>query len=68
MYVVVVFMVIQGVRRLYESYFVVRMGKFFMWCVYWVLGLVYYIVIGFSVWVEGLGMLIEFEQGYEVVL
>jgi 3-oxo-5-alpha-steroid 4-dehydrogenase 3 len=65
-YVVAALMAIQGARRLYESYFVARMGKSPMWCVHWALGLAYYTAIGLSVWVEGSGTLTELEQGHEV--
>lgn len=56
-YIVAALMAIQGSRRLYESYFVARMGKSPMWCVHWALGLAYYTAMGLGVWVEGSGML-----------
>lgn len=58
-YVVCALMALQGSRRLYESYFVAKMGKSPMWFVHWALGLFYYTAMGQSVWVEGSG---EFDQ------
>jgi 3-oxo-5-alpha-steroid 4-dehydrogenase 3 len=54
-YVVAALMAVQGTRRLYESYFVARMGKSPMWFVHWMLGLLYYTAMGLGVWVEGSG-------------
>lgn len=55
-YVVAALMAVQGMRRLYESYFVARMGKSPMWFVHWMLGLAYYTAMGLGVWIEGSGM------------
>ena len=56
-YIVSALMAGQGARRLYESYYVAKMGKSPMWFVHWALGLAYYTAMGLSVWVEGSGML-----------
>ena len=54
-YVICALMALQGSRRLYESYFVTRMGKSPMWFVHWALGLLYYTAMGLTVWVDGSG-------------
>jgi len=47
------FMTIQGTRRLYESVSFGKQSKSKMWCMHWILGLVYYTTMGISVWIEG---------------
>jgi 3-oxo-5-alpha-steroid 4-dehydrogenase 3 len=48
-------MALQGGRRLYECFCVVKPGRTPMWFVHWVLGLAFYAVMSVSVWVEGSG-------------
>ncbi|KAF5022052.1 hypothetical protein F66182_5898 [Fusarium sp. NRRL 66182] len=52
-FVVWLFMALQGLRRLYESLYVFKQGSSPMWFVHWALGISYYVMIGLSVWVEG---------------
>ncbi|KAK6078548.1 3-oxo-5-alpha-steroid 4-dehydrogenase [Seiridium cupressi] len=46
-------MALQGVRRLYESLFVMCASSSKMWIVHWLLGCAYYLCIGIAVWIEG---------------
>lgn len=46
---------VQGVRRLYECWFVMRQSKSDMWFVHWLMGLFFYAGIGLAVWIEGAG-------------
>lgn len=48
-------MLLQGGRRVYEHAVVLKPSGSTMWVVHWVLGLVYYLAISVSVWVEGSG-------------
>lgn len=48
-------MALQGSRRLYECHFVMRPSKSTMWFPLWLLGLLFYLCVGVSVWVEGSG-------------
>lgn len=50
-----VMMALQGGRRLYECFWVVKPGRTPMWFVHWALGLAFYAVMSVSVWVEGSG-------------
>ncbi|KAF4983340.1 hypothetical protein FZEAL_1232 [Fusarium zealandicum] len=52
-FVVWLFMTLQGSRRLYESLYVSKPGSSPMWVVHWALGLVYYTTMSIAVWVEG---------------
>jgi 3-oxo-5-alpha-steroid 4-dehydrogenase 3 len=46
----------QGARRLYESITLKKPSESKMWFVHWILGLVYYIMMGIAIWVEGIGI------------
>jgi len=49
-------MFLQGSRRLLESYLLVKPGsKSTMWIVHWLVGILYYVMLSLSVWVEGSG-------------
>lgn len=48
-------MALQGGRRLYECFWVVKPGRTPMWVVHWALGLSFYAIMSVSVWVEGSG-------------
>lgn len=47
------FMTVQGTRRLYESIVFGKPSKSKMWCVHWILGLIYYLAMGTAIWIEG---------------
>lgn len=49
----------QGLRRLYESLTLTTPSESTMWVGIWLLGMVIYIVMGISVWIEGAGMFIR---------
>lgn len=49
------FMFLQGSRRLYESYTLTKPSQSKMWVGLWVVGIAYYIFMGISVWIEGIG-------------
>lgn len=44
---------VQGVRRLYECYFIMRPSKSEMWFVHYIMGMCFYVGIGLAVWIEG---------------
>ncbi|KAH7135662.1 3-oxo-5-alpha-steroid 4-dehydrogenase-like protein [Dendryphion nanum] len=46
-------MLLQGTRRLFESYTYTSSSKSEMWFGHWILGLVYYLVTNIAVWIEG---------------
>ncbi len=48
-----ILMALQAVRRLYEQFVVMRPSKSTMWLVHWLLGLVFYLTLSVSIWVEG---------------
>lgn len=48
-------MLLQGSRRLYECFFVMKTGSSKMWLVHWLLGLGFYVCMSISVWVDGSG-------------
>jgi len=48
-------MAIQGTRRLYECIIFTNPSQSKMWFGLWLLGIVYYIFMGISVWIEGIG-------------
>ncbi|TAQ87758.1 hypothetical protein B7494_g3921 [Chlorociboria aeruginascens] len=50
-------MTLQGTRRLYESITLTKSSESKMWIGLWILGIAYYIVMGISVWVEGISAL-----------
>lgn len=47
-------MLLQGVRRMLESYTYTSTSKSSMWFAHWILGLVFYITMNISIWIEGL--------------
>jgi len=49
------FMTTQGCRRLYESITLTKPSQSKMWIGLWALGIAYYIFMGISVWIEGIG-------------
>ncbi|KAK9423052.1 hypothetical protein SUNI508_04346 [Seiridium unicorne] len=55
-------MALQGVRRLYESLFVMRASSSKMWIVHWLLGCAYYLCIGIAVWIEGSNAILQFDR------
>ncbi|KXJ97523.1 hypothetical protein Micbo1qcDRAFT_8379 [Microdochium bolleyi] len=46
-------MSLQGGRRLYESWFVMRSSSSRMWFIHWALGLAFYFFTSIAVWAEG---------------
>lgn len=53
------FLVLQGARRLLESYLITPSSASRMWFVHWVLGMVFYLAIGVAIWIEGAGTLLN---------
>lgn len=49
------FMAAQGLRRLYECLALEKPSQSRMWIGIWLLGILYYLVMGVSVWIEGIG-------------
>lgn len=49
------FMAIQGSRRLYESITLTKPSQSKMWVGLWLIGIAYYVFMGLSVWIEGIG-------------
>ena len=49
------FMLLQGIRRLLESVFVTKTSASKMWIVHYVLGIGFYMIMGVSIWIEGAG-------------
>ncbi|KAG5287683.1 3-oxo-5-alpha-steroid 4-dehydrogenase [Histoplasma capsulatum G186AR] len=47
-------LLIQGIRRLYESIFITKPSQSKMWFLHWIIGLLYYIAMGTAIWIEGL--------------
>jgi 3-oxo-5-alpha-steroid 4-dehydrogenase 3 len=50
--VVWLLMLLQGVRRLSESYAYTSSSKSQMWFVHWIIGLLFYFATGIAVWIE----------------
>lgn len=50
------FLLLQGIRRLLESVFVMKPSASKMWIVHYALGLGFYMIMGITVWIEGAGM------------
>jgi 3-oxo-5-alpha-steroid 4-dehydrogenase 3 len=46
-------MLLQGVRRMLESWAYTSSSKSTMWFAHWILGLVFYITINMAIWIEG---------------
>ena len=49
------FMLLQGIRRLLESVFVTKTSASKMWIVHYVLGIGFYMIMGITIWIEGAG-------------
>ncbi len=47
-------MLLQGLRRMLESYAYMSTSKSKMWFAHWLLGLIFYITINIAIWIEGL--------------
>jgi 3-oxo-5-alpha-steroid 4-dehydrogenase 3 len=52
-------MVLQGSRRLYESITLTKLSASKMWAGLWLIGIAYYMFMGISVWIEGIGEVID---------
>ena len=50
-------MVVQGVRRLLESFSVAKTSSSNMFVAHWLLGIAFYLAVGISIWIEGIGTL-----------
>jgi 3-oxo-5-alpha-steroid 4-dehydrogenase 3 len=48
-------MMAQGTRRLYESVAFTKPSQSQMWAGLWVIGMAFYLFMGISVWIEGIG-------------
>ena len=48
-------MAIQGIRRLFESFVLSRPSQSTMWFGHWLLGILFYLAMGISIWIEGIG-------------
>ncbi|OAL52991.1 hypothetical protein IQ07DRAFT_677781 [Pyrenochaeta sp. DS3sAY3a] len=46
-------MLLQGVRRMLESYAYTSSSKSSMWFAHWILGLAFYVTINIAIWIEG---------------
>ncbi|KAF2030604.1 hypothetical protein EK21DRAFT_64983, partial [Setomelanomma holmii] len=46
-------MLLQGVRRMLESWAYTSTSKSTMWFAHWILGLIFYITINMAIWIEG---------------
>jgi 3-oxo-5-alpha-steroid 4-dehydrogenase 3 len=53
------FMMLQGTRRLYECITLTKPSQSKMWIGIWLIGIVYYLVIGISIWIEGISKCIH---------
>ncbi|KAL7920485.1 3-oxo-5-alpha-steroid 4-dehydrogenase domain-containing protein [Trichoderma austrokoningii] len=49
----------QGTRRLFECLFVAKPGSSPMSALHWALGVVYYTIVGISVWIRGSGAILK---------
>ena len=47
---------IQGLRRLFESYAFSKPSSSRMWFGHWILGLAFYIALSIAIWIEGIGI------------
>ncbi|KAH6850182.1 hypothetical protein B0I37DRAFT_413597 [Chaetomium sp. MPI-CAGE-AT-0009] len=52
-------MFLQGGRRVFEHLTIIKPSKSTMWVVHWLLGLLFYLSISVSVWVEGSGAILN---------
>lgn len=48
-------MLIQGTRRLLESFVMIKSSRSDMFFAHWLLGILFYLAVGVSVWIEGIG-------------
>ncbi|KKK26434.1 hypothetical protein ARAM_004170 [Aspergillus rambellii] len=53
------FMLVQGVRRLYESRSFAKPSSSKMWFVHWIAGLAFYLAIAVALWIEGAGTVLK---------
>lgn len=51
-----ILMLVQGIRRLYESFTLTKPSQSKMWVGLWLIGMGYYIFIGVAVWIEGISV------------
>lgn len=51
-------LVLQGSRRLWESFNFVKPSSSQMWVVHWLLGLGFYLAAGVAIWIEGSGKIL----------
>ena len=54
-----IFMAVQGLRRLYESITLTKPSEARMWVGLWALGIAFYIVMGISIFIEGIGQSLQ---------
>lgn len=54
------FMALQGSRRLYESITLTKPSASKMWVGLWLIGIAYYVFMGITVWIEGIGNVANF--------
>ena len=47
---------VQGVRRLLETSLLGRSSESKMWFAHWLLGIVFYLALGVTIWIEGAGV------------
>ena len=47
---------VQGVRRLFETSLLGRSSESKMWFAHWLLGIVFYLALGVTCWIEGAGV------------
>lgn len=48
-------MLLQTMRRLFETSFLAKPSTSQMWVLHWILGIVFYLAIGIAIWVDGAG-------------
>lgn len=48
---------VQGTRRLVESIVFAKSSASKMWFVHWLIGILFYLAVGISIWIEGAGTL-----------
>ncbi|KAH8595811.1 3-oxo-5-alpha-steroid 4-dehydrogenase-like protein [Bisporella sp. PMI_857] len=60
-------MTVQGIRRLYECIVLTKPSQSKMWVGIWLIGMLYYIFIGISVWIEGAATLKKLELPTDIV-
>jgi 3-oxo-5-alpha-steroid 4-dehydrogenase 3 len=60
-------MMIQGVRRLYESWTLGKSPGSKMWFTHWVLGIAFYISFGIALWIEGTPAFLSTDSVYSSI-